>query len=272
MYERQEGTGLEIGSYAHRPITLDADEIPSIEESALSPTELPFTQEDFDPQMEQALELMPEIVGDETVGREVRDQRRAVGHLRRPAAARRDARGQGLVVGGGDLDQGGARRRQDRGGADRPRRVRDRRLRVEHRARLLRARSTRTHIVARAGEGFNKMYGIVHPGEQWASDRGVRLSPFYERAEAAGGRLLRGRRLGAPAVVRVQRRAAGGVRRPDQPPRGRVGRALVVADHQRRAPGHARPGGDDRPERVRHLRRDRARAPWKPSSGSPCGR
>ncbi len=25
MYERQEGTGLEIGSYAHRPITLDAD-------------------------------------------------------------------------------------------------------------------------------------------------------------------------------------------------------------------------------------------------------
>ncbi len=37
MYERQEGTGLEIGSYAHRPITLDADDIPSIEESALTP-------------------------------------------------------------------------------------------------------------------------------------------------------------------------------------------------------------------------------------------
>ncbi len=68
MYERQEGTGLEIGSYAHRPITLDADEIPSIEESALTPTELPFTQDDFDPQMEIALELMPEIVGDESVG------------------------------------------------------------------------------------------------------------------------------------------------------------------------------------------------------------
>src|SRR5205085_10315463 len=52
MYERQEGTGLEIGSYAHRPIILLADEIPSIEESALTPTELPFTQEDFDGQME----------------------------------------------------------------------------------------------------------------------------------------------------------------------------------------------------------------------------
>ena len=68
MYERQDGTGLEIGSYAHRPILMDADEIPSIEESALSPTELPFTQADFELQMEQALELMPEIVGDESVG------------------------------------------------------------------------------------------------------------------------------------------------------------------------------------------------------------
>ena len=57
MYERQEGGSLEIGSYAHRPILHDPDEILSIEESALSPTELPFTQADFELQMEQALEL-----------------------------------------------------------------------------------------------------------------------------------------------------------------------------------------------------------------------
>ena len=68
MYERQDGTGLEIGSYAHRPILHDPEEIPSIEESALSPTEFPFTEDDFALQMEQALELMPEIVGDESVG------------------------------------------------------------------------------------------------------------------------------------------------------------------------------------------------------------
>ncbi len=47
MYERQHGTGLEVGSYAHRPILHDPDEIPSIEASPLSPTELPFTEEDF---------------------------------------------------------------------------------------------------------------------------------------------------------------------------------------------------------------------------------
>ena len=39
MYERQDGSGLEIGSYAHRPILHDPEEIPSVEEAALSPTE-----------------------------------------------------------------------------------------------------------------------------------------------------------------------------------------------------------------------------------------
>jgi glycine/D-amino acid oxidase-like deaminating enzyme len=68
MYERQHGGDLEVGSYAHRPILMKPDQIPSIAESALSPTELPFTDDDFDPQMEQALRLVPDILGDETVG------------------------------------------------------------------------------------------------------------------------------------------------------------------------------------------------------------
>jgi glycine/D-amino acid oxidase-like deaminating enzyme len=68
MYERQHGTGFEIGSYAHRAILMEADDIPSIEASALSPTQLPFTEEDFTPQYEDALELFPSIVGDESVG------------------------------------------------------------------------------------------------------------------------------------------------------------------------------------------------------------
>src|SRR3990172_1564550 len=68
MYERQHGGDIEVGSYAHRPILMRPDDIPSIEESALSPTELPFTQDDFDPQMEQALELIPSILEDERVG------------------------------------------------------------------------------------------------------------------------------------------------------------------------------------------------------------
>src|SRR6516165_4371890 len=50
------------------PIIVSPDDIPSNEEAALSPTELPFTAEDFDPQLPEALELMPELLGDERVG------------------------------------------------------------------------------------------------------------------------------------------------------------------------------------------------------------
>jgi len=68
MYERQHGGDMEVGSYMHRPIIVDPDTIPSNEEAALSPTELPFTADDFDPQLAQALELMPELLGDEKAG------------------------------------------------------------------------------------------------------------------------------------------------------------------------------------------------------------
>ncbi len=185
MYERQDGTGLEIGSYAHRPILMDADEIPSIEESALSPTELPFTQQDFELQLEQALELMPEIVGDETVG-----QRYAINGLLSvthdglplmgetpevkglwSAAAIWIKEGPGsgktlaelMVHGESEID------------------VYDSNI-----ARAYPHQKTRAHVQARAAEGFNKMYGIVHPSEQWDSDRRVKLSPHYEREQELG--------------------------------------------------------------------------------------
>ncbi|MED5541319.1 MAG: FAD-binding oxidoreductase, partial [Actinomycetota bacterium] len=53
-YERQSAGSMEVGSYAHRPILHRVDEIPSNDEAALSPTEMPFTADDFDQQMEEA--------------------------------------------------------------------------------------------------------------------------------------------------------------------------------------------------------------------------
>ena len=266
MYERQHGSGFEIGSYAHRAILMDADDIPSIEASALSPTMLPFTQEDFDPQLEDALELFPEIVGDESVGREAGDQRAAVAHARRQPDHRRDARGQGALVGGRDLDQGGAGDRQgvaewmttgepeiDPHGSDI--------------ARFYDHHKTAQHIAARASEGFNKTYGIVHPMEQWASNRPIRLSPAYDRHVELGAEFFEAAGWERPLLVRHERVAARRVRRPGDAARGRMGVALVVADHQRRAPRDARSGRAGRPVGVRDLRRHRARARWPPSSG-----
>src|SRR3954463_3995070 len=64
-YERQHGADMEVGSYAHRAILHEPEDIPSIEQPRLSPTEMPFTSDDFDPQLEQAYELMPELLGAE---------------------------------------------------------------------------------------------------------------------------------------------------------------------------------------------------------------
>jgi glycine cleavage system aminomethyltransferase T/glycine/D-amino acid oxidase-like deaminating enzyme len=185
MYERQEGTGLEIGSYAHRPMMLDSDEIPSIEESALTPTELPFTQADFDPQMEIALELMPEIVGDESVGVKYAingvlsvtydtmpliGETPEVGGLWSAAAIWiKEGPGAGktvaelIVHGESEID-----------------------VYESNIARAYPHHKTKKHITERVSESFNKMYGIVHPAEQWETNRGVRLPPFYEREKALG--------------------------------------------------------------------------------------
>ena len=185
MYERQEGTGLEIGSYAHRPILIDADEIPSIEESALTPTELPFTQQDFELQMEQALELMPEIVGDETVGVKyaingllsvtldglplIGETPEVKGLWSAAAIWIKEGPGSGktvaelMVHGEAEID-----------------------VYESNIARAYPHQKTKVHVQARAAEGFNKMYGIVHPAEQWESDRRVKLSPYYERQQELG--------------------------------------------------------------------------------------
>ena len=60
------------------------------------------------------------------------------------------------------------------------------------------------------------------------------------------------------------------LRRPD--PAQRVGRPLVVADHQRRAPRHARVGRHLRPLGVRHLRHRRAGRPGRGPGASRCAR
>jgi glycine cleavage system aminomethyltransferase T len=53
-------------------------------------------------------------------------------------------------------------------------------------ARFYPHQRTRAHIRARTSESFNKTYGIVHPGEQWESDRNQRLAPMYESEKALG--------------------------------------------------------------------------------------
>jgi glycine cleavage system aminomethyltransferase T/glycine/D-amino acid oxidase-like deaminating enzyme len=185
MYERQHGGDMEVGSYAHRPIFVDADAIPSIEQSVLSPTELPFTQDDFDPQLAQALELMPELLGDERAGIRYAinglismtpDGHPAIGETPEVAglwsvAASWIKEGPGIGRAAAEWMTGGAPEID---------------IHEADISRFWPHQRTVAHVTARAAEGFNKMYGIVHPGEQWESGRPTRVSPAYDRERDLG--------------------------------------------------------------------------------------
>jgi glycine cleavage system aminomethyltransferase T/glycine/D-amino acid oxidase-like deaminating enzyme len=185
MYERQHGGDMEVGSYAHRPMVVSPDDIPSIEAAVLSPTEMPFTSDDFDPQLEQALELMPELLGDERAG-----IRYAINGLISMTPDGHPVLGETPEVPG--LWSVAASWIKEGPGIGRA--VAEWMSGVTpeidiHEADISRFyphQRTTAHVTARAREGFNKMYGIVHPAEQWESGRPVRVSPVYERERELG--------------------------------------------------------------------------------------
>ena len=257
MYERQHGGDFEVGSYAHRAILMAPDDIPSIEASALSPTELPFTQEDFDLQIEQALELFPEIVGDERVG-----VRYAINGLLSLTPDGNPILGETPEVKG--LWSAAAIWIKEAPGIARmvAEWMTDGTPEIDPHGSDI-ARFYDHHRTARAHRGAQRG-GLQQDLRDRPPDGTVGLEPErpaeprqHPPARARRG-VLRGGRLGAALLVRRERAPARRVRRSGDAASGRVGIALVVADHQRRAPGDARSGRDGRPGGVRDLRRDRA--------------
>ena len=185
MYERQVGNNLEIGSYAHRPIIIKPEEIPSIEESKLSPTELPFTENDFDKQYEDAMELIPEMLDKDEVeiqysinglisltpdGEPLLGETPEVKGLWSAAAIWiKEAPGAGRLLAEWmthDVSE-----------------IDSHELDI---ARFYDHAKTDEYVVSRAEESFNKIYGIVHPSEQWEQTRGIHKSPMYEREKELG--------------------------------------------------------------------------------------
>jgi glycine cleavage system aminomethyltransferase T/glycine/D-amino acid oxidase-like deaminating enzyme len=184
MYERQRFERLEIGSYAHRPLLHEPEELPTVEDADPSPTEFPFTAEDFEEQLEHSRELMP-FLRDESVqvvkavngilsftpdGAPIIGETPEVKGLWSAAAVWiKEGPGVGRALaewmthGESEIDLHGS-----------------------DIARFHEHHRTRSHIRARVSEAFNKTYGIVHPLEQWASNRDVRLSPFHARERELG--------------------------------------------------------------------------------------
>jgi glycine/D-amino acid oxidase-like deaminating enzyme len=208
MYERQAAANMEIGSYAHRAILHDPNDIPAIDQAKLSPTEMPFTREDFDQQMEDALELLPDMLDNDSVeiqyaingliamtpdgGPVIGETPEVKGLWSAAAVWIKEGPGVGRMVaewmtdGAPELD---------------PNEV--------DIARFYPYARSKTHVWSRATEGFNKIYGIIHPYEQWQHSRNIRLSPFHARTEALGAVYFQTAGWERPHWPSISRRPAG---------------------------------------------------------------
>jgi glycine cleavage system aminomethyltransferase T/glycine/D-amino acid oxidase-like deaminating enzyme len=185
MYERQHGGDMEVGSYMHRPIIVRPEAIPSNEEAVLSPTEMPFTADDFDPQLAASLELMPELLGDEKAG-----IRYAINGLISMTPDGHPLLGETPEVKG--LWTAAASWIKEGPGCGRAvaelmsGQVPTVDVHEADVARFYPSSRTAGFARARAAEAFNKMYGIVHPAEQYESLRPLRTGPLYERVKDLG--------------------------------------------------------------------------------------
>ena len=182
-YERQSAGSMEVGSYAHRPILHRVEDIPSNEEAALSPTEMPFTPDDFDEQLEEAIELM-EFLGDGEIKYAINGLLSLTpdaGPLLGPtvevenlwsvaAVWVKEGPGVGRLV--AEWMTYGYPRLTDPHSSDV--------------TRFYNPDRNVHHIEARADEHFNKTYGIVHPREQWATRRNVTCGPAKARTDELG--------------------------------------------------------------------------------------
>ena len=184
MYERQSHEAMEVGSYAHRPILVHPDDIPSLAEAERTPTEMPFTAADFAPQLEHAREIMGELLAGSDMQYAVNgllsltpDVQQVLGETAEveklwSAAAVWVKEGPGTARLIAEWITHGHPRLCDPHGSDV--------------TRFYPHERTEQHIRDRCNEHFNKTYGIVHPREQWASARGRHRAPFHERTAALG--------------------------------------------------------------------------------------
>ncbi|MFT4922488.1 MAG: glycine cleavage system aminomethyltransferase T/glycine [Haloarculaceae archaeon] len=189
MYERQHGNDMEVGSYQHRPILWDVDDIPSIDEAPLSPTQPPLTEDAFEQSMEDALEIVPELLDDPEAGvrheidgllSQTPDGAPLLGPLQdveglwsasavwiKEAPAIGEAVAQWMTRGWSDID-----------------------LHASNVNRFYQYGTSKEFVKNRSHEGYQKIYGIVHPTEQWQSSRPLRTSAFYNRQDELDARFF----------------------------------------------------------------------------------
>ena len=182
MYFRQVGEAIGIGSYRHEPLVVEADDILDHEEAPIAPAEMPFTPDHFESGMAAAREVLPSLEGAglarkfnglfsfTTDGFPVLGESPAVrGFWSAQAVWITHAGGVGkavaewIVNGEPTID------------------LRECDIRRFHPHAL-----SRPYVRARAAQQYREVYDIIHPRQQMANPRNIRLTPFYARQRELG--------------------------------------------------------------------------------------
>ncbi|WP_418908179.1 GcvT family protein [Glutamicibacter endophyticus] len=192
LYYREWGDRIGIGSYAHRPMAVDLDTLPSYKPEDITsekmPSSLPFTLEDFAQQWEDTQEILPDLRNTEIQrgfngifsftpdgGSLVGQSRQvdgfyvaeAVWVTHAPGIAKAVAELIATGTSKTDLTDCDLNRFED-------------------------MQTTAEYVEETSKQNFVEIYDVRHPLEPRTSPRNVRVSPFHEQQKALGAFYLEG--------------------------------------------------------------------------------
>ena len=182
MYFRQEGDCYGIGSYQHEPLLVDANDLLDHDEAPISPSELPFTPPHFEKAMAAAGDVLPSLKGVgltrklngvfsfTTDGFPVLGESPQVRGFWSAQAV--------WITHGGGVGKAVAEWIVNGEPTTDLRECDVRRFHAHA--------YSRSYVRARAAQQYREVYDIIHPRQQMASPRNLRLSPFYPRQRELG--------------------------------------------------------------------------------------
>ena len=182
MYIRQHGDSYGIGSYFHEPLLVDSNDLNDYSDASNPPAEMPFTADHFQAALTAAGEVMPTLQDAELTRKFnglfsfttdsfpiLGEAPQVKGFWSAQAVWITQAGGVGRAVAewivNGDP------------GID---------LRECDIARFHPHDYNRNYIRARASQQYREVYDIIHPLQQIANPRDLRLTPFHQRQKELG--------------------------------------------------------------------------------------
>ncbi|MEV8319663.1 FAD-dependent oxidoreductase [Streptomyces sp. NPDC059900] len=188
LYFREHTDRIGIGSYAHRPLPVDAFTVPAYDDAPRMPSSYPFTEEDFAPSWEDSGWLLPALRDCEVAegfngvfsftpdGMPVLGESRALrGFWLAEAVWVTHSAGVAKAVAEWMVD--------GRPSVD----VHDCDL-----TRFEDAQRSPAYVADRGAQQFAEVYDVIHPLQPMEQPRPLRVSPFYARQQELGAVFLEG--------------------------------------------------------------------------------